>query len=370
MWGKMTDYNKNELNHNEFDERFENVELCSKCKTFKIDKFSSKYSNLCTNCREEQLKVKIPFKHLITLLILVVISSFAIFLSIGSVNRYVHLLRAEKQTKNKEYLFAYQNYSAIVEDYSFNEKIVIKTVRSALDAQYFYDAAYYYDEYIAGVLFNDSDFKETEYLFKKINTYVKTYGAIEELFKNNENESDPEIYLENINNQLARMEDNLSLNKTLIYYYLSNFSQTIEDAKRYMKLSTKVDKQFTFTISYYGNLLRRYGEFDEARKTYEYGLSLNANDANSLAGLGKLELLIGDKVKGLELIEKAYNIEPYYTYMPESYIIALVENGKLEKAEEVKNNAKENDYEFDYELEMYLNSEITLWDYYVESEIN
>lgn len=353
-----------------FEERYAGLELCVKCNQKRKDKHENKHSELCSNCREEQLNVRIPHNILFLILIMIVVSSYAIFLSVGSVDRYIHYLKAERHFDEKEYIYAYQNYSEIVEDYSFNETIVINTVSSALNAQYFFDAAHYYDEYIAGTYFNDEDFIETEYLFDKIYAYIETYYAIEKMFEDNANEENLEIYYENIINQLTKMEDNRNYNKALVYYYLSSFSQTNEDTRKYLKLSSKADKQFTFAISHYGNYLRRFGEFDEARKTYEYGLSLNANDAHSIAGLGKIELLIGDKVKGLELIEKAYSIEPYYIYMPEAYIIALVENGKLDEAELVRNKALENEYELDFELEMYLNSEMTLWDYYVESEIN
>jgi len=366
----MDNQERKDLKNEQFEERYGDLDLCVKCNHKRKDKNHSKHSELCSSCRDEQTALRFPKRIILFIVLLTFVMISSLYLSIGSVQRYGEFLQAEKYKENKEYLYAYQNYSKLIDKYAYSTEIVLNTVQTALDAQYVADAAYYYDEYIAGKEWNDEDYEKANYLFDKISIYFDTYNAIEEIVAGLEAEENTEFYKNEFRVKLDKLGENPQMDKTQINYYQGLMSKSLEEIKYYFDLSINADEQFTYPIAIYGNLLRTYGKFDEAKVMYDYGLTLNACDTDAIAGLGKIELLIGDKRLGLELIESAYNMEPFNLNIPEAYIIALNENGLIDKIEEIKSNALSIGYVFDVELEDYLNNEMTLWDFYVEQEVN
>jgi len=365
----MDNQEDKKLKFEQFDERYGELDLCVKCNQKRKDKHENKHSELCSNCRDEQLKIRIPSKIILFIGLICIVIIISLFNAIGSIERYSSYLDAKKHIEKKEYLFAYQNYANLLEEYAYSKDMAFKTIQTALDAQYISDAAYYFDEYIAGKELDDYNYEKAGVLLDKINHYFDTYYAVEEIMKNLDSETDYETYQFKVREELKLLAQDRDTDKTQINYYRALFSYTPNEAKEYYELSIAADEQFTYSISVYGNALRRNQEFDAAKDMYNYGLSLNACDGDSLAGLGKIELLIGDKKKGLELIEKAYLMEPYSIYMPDAYIIALNENGLVDKIDEVRIAANEAGYEFDNEIDQYLNKEISLWEYYVDEEV-
>jgi len=159
------------------------------------------------------------------------------------------------------------------------------------------------------------------------------------------------------------LEENFD--KTLIYYYLGSISQDAETAIKYFKLSTEQNAVCTYVYSFYGNTLRREGEFDRARQVYRAALALNACDALSWRGLGVLQLLEGQKSLGLESIQYAYKIEPNGLYVPEALVIALYENGLRDDAMALLDRLIADGFQPEEDFQGYLDGNVSLEQYYL-----
>lgn len=72
----------------------------------------------------------------------------------------------------------------------------------------------------------------------------------------------------------------------------------------------------------------------------------------------------GNLKQGLDYALQAYELYPEGNYVIDTYIVALVANGKTEEAEELVREYEE-EYVFDDDLYAFLNGEMTLKEYYI-----
>ncbi len=77
-------------------------------------------------------------------------------------------------------------------------------------------------------------------------------------------------------------------------------------------------------------------------------------------------MLEGDKEAGLADVQKAFDLNPEENYVRETLVIALMECGQKEKAEELRQQFEAEGIEFDVDFLSYLNGEVSLHDYYVD----
>jgi Flp pilus assembly protein TadD len=82
--------------------------------------------------------------------------------------------------------------------------------------------------------------------------------------------------------------------------------------------------------------------------------------------MGILKMLEGDKEAGLADVQKAFDLNPEENYVRETLVIALMECGQKEKAEELRQQFEAEGIEFDVDFLSYLNGEVSLHDYYVD----
>jgi hypothetical protein len=365
----MDNQERKDLRNEQFESRYGELDLCIKCNINGKDKNHNEHSELCSTCRDEQIRFKLSNEIIVFLCILLIVFVSSLYISFGSIQRYNKFVAAEEYKETNHHYYAYQNYLSLIEDYAYSNEIILSTIETALDAQYFGQAGYYYEEYLAGRELNDEEYERANDILDELDLHFGTFNAIDEIITNLEVDANSDTYLSRLQAEIKGLESDKKMDKTLIYYTLANLSSTTSEMKYYLELSMNYNDQFTYPISMYGNVLRRNQEFTKAKEIYEYGLTVNACDSESISGLGKIELLIGDKKKGLELIEQAYSIEPYIAYMPEAYIIALNENGLTDNIAQVRSDAIDAGYIFDNEIDQYLNKEISLWDYYVNKEV-
>ncbi|MCB6617388.1 hypothetical protein LI114_14050, partial [Ruminococcus sp. 210702-SL.1.03] len=78
----------------------------------------------------------------------------------------------------------------------------------------------------------------------------------------------------------------------------------------------------------------------------------------ALRALGILCLLEGEKERGLELVNQAYEENPELAYVKETLIIACLENGDNSKAEEYQAQFENEGTEFDEDFDDYLSGRV------------
>lgn len=335
---------------------------CEQCHIHPKDKTDSEYSILCTQCREEYIRLHVPAIVILFFVILGVIFAGAMIHMPKTVERYKIYLAAEKHIDANEYLFAYEDFSALLNVYDDSVPLILDTADAAMNAQLFNDAADIIDENLVGKTLNERQYEHATLTTEKLGRFFNSVYAINQIF----DEADPDTAsVDKLFSQVIELLENPENDKALLYLYLGNLSSTMEESIDYFRMACEVDEQFTYPLSTYGNALRRAQRFDDAQAACQDAVSKNACDSSSISGLGILELLNGDKAEGLSLIQQAYAIDPDCVYVPEALVIALCENGQRDAALDMVNKKAEQ-YLFDPELQDYLDGTIDLQQYYID----
>ncbi|MCL2539787.1 MAG: tetratricopeptide repeat protein, partial [Oscillospiraceae bacterium] len=308
--------------------------LCVNCNERDIDFSENELSLLCSECRQQYLKLAVPPRIKLFLVAVCVVFLFATVSFIPVLTSYRTYLEAEKHMRAKEYSFAYKKYYEVLEKYSYSVGLVLKTSDAAMSAQYFGELAYIFDDYLVGKNLNDKDYQRALKHSDFLSLYYRTCQEIDDIFEAANDaydiEDDSTELRGFIRLKLEELLLNEELDKTVIYYTLALVTDDRTEAAEYLRLSSEQDPRQTYPYAFYGNSLRRMGEYDKARRVFQKAVELNANDALAWRGLGVLQLLEGQKDSGLESIRLAFEIEPYGLYVAEALIIALNDNGQRE----------------------------------------
>lgn len=352
----------------EFEPR--NPNLCIVCNKESADRSVNEESQICTGCREKCIKYPYP-KWILAIfagiILLLIVSSFNINSSIKDYKLYKD---AETQFFNRCYSDAENAYFELSNKYEKSIPIAIGLFESAMMAGDYEFAGIIFEERIVGRNLNDSEYNKVMRHYDYLDSYFSTLNRIDEIYAANENAS-VEQFKDKLIEELNGMVDKPEYSKSLVLFNLGLLAENTGDALVLLNEAYKAEPDYSnYILSYIGNLHRNSGDFEGAEKFYKDALEFNKTDAAAIRGMAVLELLKGDKAKGLELARRALEIHPYETHIPETVVIALCENGKRDEAinlmEEYKND--EYVYEFDADLEKYLNGQISINDYYVENE--
>jgi len=350
----------------------DSTKLCRICNEKEQDRSENSNSFTCKKCRDEHKKLKIPFKINFFLVAICTVFVLSIIKLPPIISDYKSYKEAEIHMENKEYSLAYKKYIKLLEKYNTSLVLAYETADAALNAQYFTELNDVYNNYLSDKEVNDEQYKKAIEYTEILDAYIMAYEAIDNAY----NEIGEDLFKEDIEEATKQFKNSMKellkddkLNKTLIYFYLSNWSIDLDEALEYMRLSSNNDSRFTYSYSYYGNIVRTKGDFKEAEKIYNLALKRNATDALSIRGLSILRLLEGAKEESLKQIRYAYELEPYYnSYITESLIITLYENSLKEEADTLLKDIKSNGFLVEEEFQKYLDGEITFKEYYVDGK--
>ncbi len=344
------------------EDREEDDGLCRQCGQKPRDTSASENSVLCSQCRQGYVRLRIPKGVLFFLAAIGAVFLLAMIHMPKTVEQYKRYLEAERHMGKQEYLFAYQGYAELLEDYGGSVPIILNAIDAAMGAQLFDEAATLLDSRLVGRGLDDKQYARATEVTDDLDTFYLSVSEVSPLL---ENVGSDEESLAALYESLRELLDSSVADKTLIYYYLGNLAPTLEESAEYFRLASLENELFTYPIAVYGNVLRRAGLYDEAEQVYRHALERNACDASSIAGLGILELLRGDAAQGVELTRKAFETDPFTAYIPEAYTIALCENGKREEALGVVDSMEAAGYLFDAELTEYFDGTVSLERYYL-----
>ncbi|HHY81365.1 MAG TPA: hypothetical protein GX505_01640 [Clostridiales bacterium] len=351
----------NESNTSDAEE--ETTNLCIACRQREKDKSDNPHSELCTECRHALIKYPIP-KWIFLIFVLIVILLAA---SVKNIPESIKDLKAYQDAEAKYYDKYYYDslvlYDELYQKYPDSVLLAVKLMQACIKQQNFDYAAYIIDNSLVGKEVDDSDYKLITESIDLLDRYYSLVSKVDEIITELQSDpvhlSDPGYLYEQIN-----LLDEEEYDKALKLFYLAMLEDKPEDAVDLLQQAYYAEPRFTFLLGYLGNAQRSIGMKDEALATYEKALEHNKTDHLAIRGIGILELLSGNKEKGLELVQKAFEIAPFDTYVSEAMVIALCENGKREEAEQLIEDYLQNEYIFNEELYSYLNGSITLEEYF------
>jgi hypothetical protein len=266
---------------------------------------------------------------------------------------------AEQLLREREFHPAMWEFLTVLEEYD-SVPVVMSALEAAMGAQDFNAAWYIFDVYLVGKEVSDEQYARAMYFDDFLERYYNTVNLIEEI-----EELDDVRELHAYLYELLKRDD---IDPTYLYYVLYLTTEEQDKRMEYLQLACTLDERVTYPLAFYGNELRRVGDFEAAMAVYNNALMRNAHDTYALRGVGILMQLQGDIAGGLSVIQETYDKNPYELYINEALIIALCENNQRDAAMAVMQAAIEEGYDFDYdhELQDYLDGTITMHQFYTE----
>jgi len=344
-------------------------DLCIVCDERERDFSDNASSMLCGDCRREKIKLRIPPKIRVFLVVAIAIFLFSMIMFMPVLSDYRDYLDAGKHMEAREYAFAYEKYAAILDEYSFSVPLILKTAEAAASAQYIGYLTAVIDNYLMDKNLTDSEYAIAKEYINLVDVYFRTYEVVDSIFvEANETfsiDDDPSQSFLFVQERLTELLENGDIDRTYVYFLLGNMSQDTEYAVICFKYAAESNPRFTYPYAYYGNALRRSGEMGQAREVYQKAVELNACDELSWRGLGVLDLLEGHKSRGLESIRFAYQIDRYTPFVTDSLITALIENGLRDEAMELLEQLVSEGFQVDGLLQAYIDGDVSLEQYYM-----
>lgn len=348
----------------EMQETQEDETICAACRQNERDISEGKSSVLCTECRERHIKLRIPGNIKLFLVILCVVFAFALVASSALLPQYRLYAQAERHIQANEFVYAYPIYLSILEQYPDGTKLALKTANAAMQAQWFYEMSEVINNYLVGKSLSDNEYNEAMRYVNLGDAYFTSIYAVMEVADAAGESADGMTF----HNGVLTLLSDPECDKATLYFYLGLTAGDADAALEYYRQAAEADSRVTYPLAYYGNTLRHTGRFDEARAVLEDALARNACDALAMRGLGILQTLEGRMEEGLQLIRKAYEIEPDGMYIRDALVVALYENGLREEAAPLVEQL-EDAGEIEEDLREYLDGGIDLWEYYVKMEV-
>ena len=333
---------------------------CCVCGQHEINSSENSISLLCMDCQKKYSRFSVPkwIKYFMAALLLITV---LMLMQMPSVIGLYEVYRDAERSRNaREYIPASLGYMSVLENYSGSVSIIMNALDSSIGAQNFDYAAYIFEEYLVGKKLTDEQYEQAMGIMAFLDSHYNTQELIQEVLNDHGEDT------EGAKNALRELIKNSDIDKSLVYFVLANITEDNQARMEYMLLSTKQNELCTYAIAYYGNELRRVGKYDEALNTYNYALSRNASDTYAMRGAGIVMQLMGDIAGGLQIIRKAYDIDPEGRYIKEAIIIALCENAMREEAMTILESSLAGGYVFGQDLYDYLDGKTTMVKYYTE----
>ena len=362
-----------ETDHIEIGQEIPEDQLCRKCGRKRIDRSENRNSILCHECREEQIRYPFPKKMLPAAVIVLALMAVAMARTPGIIRMYKMYYQAELQSYRGDVYPALLNLETVMEAYPSSVPVAVSMIDIAMEHGYYDAAAYTLSTYLEGKEVDDSTYSRMMRHTKRLNRYYDTMDQVDELYasfgetlgQEDLDEEAQKAALQGLRDDLEEMTKNADLDKSLLYYYLATLSEDEEAHRKYLEASVEADPKLGFAEVELGTYRRRTGDLEGARECYESVLKNDNSNAGALRAMGILKMLEGDKEAGLADVQKAFDLNPEENYVRETLIIALMECGKTEDAEELRQQFETEGIEFDVDFLSYLNGEVSLHDYYV-----
>ncbi len=349
--------------------------LCKRCRRRSIDRSENPDSVLCRDCREELIRLKIPPVFYIVGAAVILMAAFTFAVSAGGFRNFGSYNNANGTAEEGYVLTAMDNLLEILEENPDNKDTAVKLADIGMEYGYYDYAAYAIQEYLVGKEVSDFQYAKVNGYITKLEIYYDTYDLYEEIWEEafgdisyaDEAEISPEdIYsrMDEVSRELSEYIGKDGYDQALLYYYLGNVSAETEEMMEYYEKCIALDPYYYDAQASIAAYYRRQGELERARQQLEEIYAVNKESFEVLRVYATLELVEGNLKQGLDYALQAYELYPEGNYVIDTYIVALVANGKTEEAEELVREYEE-EYVFDDDLYAFLNGEMTLKEYYI-----
>lgn len=239
----------------------------------------------------------------------------------------------------------------------------------AMQYSYYDYASYAINQYIAERDISDKQYRKVIGYVDKLNVYYDTCDLSDELvaqvYENIGEDGDPYEAMEEYCQVMSGYIGNKNYDQALIYYCLGGMTADEETRLNYLKECISINPCYFDAQAQIATYYRRQGELDQAREVLEEVYAVNKEDYSVLRSYATLELVEDNLEKGLDYALRAYELYEEGNYVVDTYIVALVANGRIDEAKELAKEYEDKDYEFDEEFYSFLDGNMTLEEYYI-----
>lgn len=340
----------------------ENNWLCKKCGYNPIDRSESKYSILCTSCRDEHKKYPIP-KLLIV--------GISIVLAIVLILSFTILPKSIKEYRvyNSSYSEICEgNYQVLMDNKDDLNIEVAKAAEIYVDAmnrgQYEF-AMELFNKYLADKKVSDAVYNVIMAVDNDMVIYCDTVDYIMNIQNSIPQDTSMEEFYNLYKAEINNMIESNNYNTGVCYYYLGLLTEDSQEAKGYYEKAIENDDNFQDSRVELANIYRREGDISTAESMYNDALSIDSRNAGALRGLSIIKLLSNDTKEAVTFAKEAYkcNRNAYYVY--ETLIIALTKNGQAKEAEKYIKEYEELGGTLEEDTQQLLDDQMSLEDYYL-----
>lgn len=340
-------------------------DLCRNCGQFRIDRSESVHSLLCRTCREKMLRYPVPKVLIFFSLVIAILVGIGLYSFPKVLEGYRIYENALVQADNGEIADALNSLNTLVEKYPTSMPIAVRMIDLSMEKGYYEYAGYVFDTYLAGKEADEDIVNRVNKYTERLDRYFITYNAITEIQTKLDAEFAPEEQAKEYSSYINELLNDPTQDKALLYYYLSMFTDDINEMKRCLQNCLQEDKSFFAAKVELATISRRLGDPESAEKYYREVLQSDKKNSGALRGLAVIRLLEGQNEVGLDLAYQAYMIDPEGFYMWETYIIALHENKKNSETDaQIKEYIAKGNV-LSEEFHNYFDGKLSLHDYYI-----
>lgn len=401
-------------------------DLCERCHIRKIDRSENPKSVLCKDCREELIKLKVPplmigAGVLVAVIVLLCVGMFTVDIvryKMGSDGFVYESSNFEQEAseddqeeasgssggsaidekRRLEYQIMEANPNLVCQAYAemADMGMVVTALDDMLDdleedpddlemavtlvdvaMKYSYPnyAAYAMDTYLAGKSVSDDVYDRISGYYDELEIYYNTCDLIDEIWESFSEDIEAlgedgaeEDYMQLIQICHDEIEEYLGMeeyDQALLYYDLAYICQDEEERVEHLWECVGYDENYYDAQAQLGTYYRRQGDLERARTILEASYLVNREAYPVLRSLATLELVEGNLEQGLDFAQQAYDLYEEGDYVADTYLVALIANGEMEKAETLIREWENKGYIFDDDFYSFQMGDMTLEEYYI-----
>ncbi len=358
------------MEYNNGMEYFQDENRCKLCHKRYIDRSENPDSVLCSQCREEKIKLKVPPAIYGAAALLLILVAVAVVFFVPVLNDYAIYVGAEQKAEDGYPHAVLISLMELNEKYPDSEKIAVRSADIGMRYEFYDYASYAIETYLAGKEVSDSEYDRISGYQDRLDVYYHTADRIDWLAENywdgvEADDPDLESRYRGFRDLIAELADYEMYDQGLACYYAASYS--IDNAERlyWLERCFEASPMNYIAETEIAVILRRDGELNKARELLMHAYNINKDDALIQRAFATLEMAEGNLAKGLEHAQTAYEWYPEGNYVADTYIVALYVNGMTDEANKIKEELEAQDYYFDDEFYALLAGEMALYDYYV-----
>lgn len=348
------------------EDQWETEKRCGACGHGLIDRSENADSVLCSTCREKFIHYPVPKLFIFFSAVIVILIGVTFIRFPKVIKSYKIYEKAEAMAANGEVVEAIHGLHTVVEQYPNSVPAAVRLTDIAMGGGYYDDASNVLSNSLSGKSMDETTLARMNQYIDKINRFYNTYETVQNMQTSMEYaKSDEEALMMGYNYLMQQLIDPKQ-DKALLYYYMSMYSQDVDEARNCLEKCINEDDKILDAKIKLASLSRLQGDLQYAESCYNEVLLADKSYSGAWRGLAIIRLLEGKKEEGLNLALKAYDQNPQGDYVWETYLIALKENEKNTDADTLVQEYISKGNELDADFKSYLDGNLSLHDYYID----